>query len=323
MKTLLAAVVALTALSGAARAQSSDVTIDKGALHGTLLMPDGAGNVPAVLMIAGSGPTDRDGNSTVPGVRPATLKLLAEGLAKQGIASLRFDKRGIAASAGAMPSEKDLRFSTYVDDAVGWTNFLRSQKRVSCVVIFGHSEGALIGALAAAKTNVCGYISASGVGEPTGDILEKQLAAAHKAGHLPEPLWSDAKNILAKLESGETTSDVPTPLMSLFRPSVQPYEISHFAVDPRKAIAALRMPVLILQGTHDIQVGVDDAKALAAADPRAQLVLLDGVSHILKDAPAARRANVATYRNPDLPLAPKLVPTVAAFVERCARSIHE
>lgn len=311
--------MALTAFSSTAQARSREVTIDQGALHGTLLIPDGAKAVPAVLMIAGSGPTDRDGNSTVPGVTPATYKLLAEGLARDGIASLRFDKRGIAASAAAMTAEKDLRFSTYVDDAVAWTDFLKAQKRVSCVVIFGHSEGALIGALAAAKTNVCGYISAAGAGEPGGQILETQLAAAHKAGHLPEPFWSDAKTAIAKLEKGQLVTDAPPQLNSLFRPSVQPYLISWFAVDPRKAVAAVAEPTMILQGTTDIQVPVSDARALAAADPRARLVLLDGVNHILKTAPEERGTNIATYGDPDLPLAPKLVPTVAAFVQDCAK----
>jgi pimeloyl-ACP methyl ester carboxylesterase len=294
----------------AAAAGESAVAIDGGKLQGTLTMPDAAGPVTAVLLIAGSGPTDRDGNSTVPGVKPANLKLIAEGLAKDGIASLRFDKRGIGASASAMTGEQDLRFSTYVDDAVAWAEYLKAQPAVRCVVVLGHSEGALIGALAAARTKVCGYISISGAGLPAGEILKRQFADHHA----PEAAMQAVTAIIAKLEKGETVADTPPQFAALFRPSIQPYLISYFAVDPAKAVAAVPAPVLLLQGTTDVQVSLDDAQRLAKAKPDAKLVILEGVNHVLKSAPAEFKANVATYADPTLPLAPGVLPAIVTFV---------
>lgn len=300
--------------SAAFAAADKDVTIDggKAPLHGSLLMPDGEGAVPAVLLLAGSGPTDRDGNSTIPGIKPATLKLIAGGLAADGIGSLRVDKRGIGASAPAMTAEKDLRFDTYVDDAVAWIKFLKAQPHVSCVYVLGHSEGALVGALAAAKAEVCGYISVSGAGLPAGELLLRQL----KDRHVPEPALETATNIVRHLEKGETVADVPPKMMALFRPSVQPYLISWFAKDPRKAVAALKMPVLIMQGTTDIQVGADEAELLAKAHPGAQLVMLKGANHVLKIAPADFKANLATYADPKRPLAPEVVPALVQFIRQ-------
>ena len=79
-------------------------------------------------------------------------------------------------------------------------------------------------------------------------------------------------------------------------------------------LAAYDGPVFIGQGTTDIQVGVIDAQALAAADPDATLKLWDGVNHVLKTAPADRAGNLATYADPDLPLAPGVTQDVAAFI---------
>lgn len=293
-----------------AAAGERDVTLAGGGLHGTLSLPDTAAPVPAVLLIAGSGPTDRDGNSIVPGVKPASLKLIADALNKAGIASLRFDKRGIAASKDALSAEHDLTIASYVDDAVAWAQFLSQQPHVRCVVILGHSEGALIGALAAAKTKTCGYISVAGAGFPGGELLKRQL----REHGTPEETMATIDAIIDRLNKGEQVTDTPPQLAALFRPSVQPYLISWFAIDPAKAVAALHGPVLLLQGTTDVQVSIGDAERLAKAAPGAKLVLLDGTNHVLKTAPADLRSNLATYSDPNLPLAPAVMPAILAFL---------
>lgn len=279
-------------------------------LHGTLLTPDAAPveKRPAVLLIAGSGPTDRNGDSAVPGVKPAASRLLAEALQKAGYASLRFDKRGIAASRAAMTAEADLRFDTYIDDAAAWARRLAREPGVACVVILGHSEGAEIAALAAQKTPVCGVISISGVGRKPQTVIMGQLAAAG----VPEPTLAKARALIAELEAGRTVPGVPA-TDPLFRPSVQPYLISWFAKDPAEALGAVRAPVLILQGTTDIQVSMDDADRLAAAAPKARLVRLEGVNHVLKTAPIDRAANLAAYADPR-PLDPQVMPPILAFL---------
>lgn len=281
-------------------------------LHGTLLTPPDASA--AAVILPGSGPTDRDGNSPM-GVAAGTYRLLAEGLAQQGIATLRIDKRGIAASAAAGPAEADLRFDAYVADARAWAAEAASRAGLPCAWLIGHSEGALVALKAvqggpnADTDKICGLVLLSGAGRPAGAVLREQMAA------VPEPMKTQAFSILTELEAGRAVADTPPALAALFRPSVQPYLMSWLPLDPAALIAAYDGPVFIGQGTTDLQVGVADAQALAAADPRATLKLWDGVNHVLKTAPAARAANLATYADPALPLAPGVAENVAAFIK--------
>lgn len=279
-------------------------------LHGTLLTPDGQTRATAVIL-PGSGPTDRDGNSPQFGIRAASYRLLAEGLAERGVATIRIDKRGIGESAAAGPAEVDLRFSTYADDARAWAAEAAAKTGQPCAWLIGHSEGALVALAAVAHEDdkVCGLVLLAGAGRPAGLVLREQLAAG-----LPEPLKARAYEVLAELEAGRTVADPPAELAALFRPSVQPYLISWLTLDPAQLAAAYNGPIFIGQGTTDLQVKVADAEAIKAAQPRATLVVWDGVNHVLKTAPADRAANVTTYMDPALPLAPGVVEAVAGFV---------
>jgi alpha-beta hydrolase superfamily lysophospholipase len=282
-----------------------------GSVHGTLLVPGGHGPYPAVLLIAGSGPTDRNGNTAgLPGAN-SSLKLLAEGLAESGIASLRYDKRGLGESAPAGPSEADLRFDTYVDDAAAWVQKLRNDPRFSTVAIIGHSEGSLIGMLAAQRSETDAFVSIAGIARPAGQVLRDQLRP-----QLPAPLWEESERILAALEAGHTADSVPQPLYALYRPSVQPYMISWLRYTPMQEIARLSVPVLIVQGTTDIQVNAAEAEALKQADPQAELVVIDGMNHVLKAVPADPAQQRSSYSDPALPVAPQLIEHVAAFIQR-------
>lgn len=285
-----------------------ELVTSTGTLRGSLLLPPGQATVPAVLILPGSGPTDRNGNG--PGLSTDAYLLLARGLAAEGIASLRIDKRGIAASAAAGPKEDDLRFSTYVEDAAAWAAYLGRQPRVSRVIVLGHSEGALVGSIVAQRPGIAGFVSLAGVGAPAADILRRQLVTA-----LPPSLLSEARNVLSQLEKGQRVANTSPDLAPLFRPSVQGYLISWFRIDPRAELAKVKVPVLIVQGSTDLQVSVADAQALKAALPSASLRLVGGMNHILRAAPATPTENVATYSRPDLPLAPSLVPSLMAFIQ--------
>lgn len=279
------------------------------ALHGTLLTPEGQTRAAAVIL-PGSGPTDRDGNSAQFGVRAGTYRLLAEGLAERGVATIRIDKRGIGQSAAAGGAEADLRFSTNIDDARAWIAEAATKTGQSCAWLIGHSEGALVALATAAKDDdkVCGLVLLSGAGRPAGVVLREQLTP------LPEPLKTRAYAVLSELEAGRAVADPPAELAAMFRPSVQPYLISWLALDPAQLAAAYDGAIFIGQGTTDIQVSAADAEAIKAAQPRATLVVWDGVNHVLKTAPADRAANVAAYMDPALPLAPGVVEAVADFV---------
>lgn len=288
-----------------------EVSLDTGtgSLSGTLTLPDVAGPLPVILIIPGSGPTDRDGNSPL-GLHTDMYKKLAEDLAARGIAALRYDKRGIRRSAEALTAEEDLRFDDGIRDAAGWIRWLQSDTRFSRVIVFGHSEGSLIGMVAAKDANASAFISAEGPGRPADDILREQLAL-----QLPPDLLAESTRLLDSLVAGKTVSNPPPALTALFRPSVQPYLISWFAYDPAREIGNLRIPVLILQGTTDLQVSADEAKRLAAGLPEARLLLLDGMNHVLKQAPADTQKNILTYSDPVLPLKEGVVSAIASFIQ--------
>ena len=278
-------------------------------LHATLLTPEGPTRAVAVIL-PGSGPTDRDGNSPG-GLIASSYRLLAEGLAERGVATVRIDKRGVGQSGPAMIAEQALTFQTYIDDARAWAAEAARVTGQPCVWLIGHSEGSQI-ALATAQDgnpSVCGLVLLAGAGRPAGVILRDQFRAG-----LPEALRAPAFAALDELEAGRTVTNAPPELAALFRPSVQPYLISWIGLDPTDLIRAYEGPVMIGHGSTDIQVGMVDANALSAARPAAHLVVWNGVNHVLKVAPADRAGNIATYGNPNLPLAPGVVDDVAGFI---------
>lgn len=298
------------ALASAQSPDEAEMVLDTptGKIAGSLLLPKAGGPVPVVLLIAGSGPTDRDGNSAMIPGRNDSLRMLAQALAGAGIASVRYDKRGIGASAAAMQGESGLRFDTYIMDAAAWIARLKGDPRFSKVAVIGHSEGSLIGMVAAKQAGAAAFVSIAGVGTPLPAVLRRQLA-----GKLPPELLAENERILSALERGEQAAGVPPALAMLYRPSVQPYLISQFRYLPAERIAALSVPVLIVQGTTDIQVGLEDARALQQASPGARLQIVEGMNHVLKMVPADG-AQLASYGDPALPLAPALVPGVASFL---------
>lgn len=297
------------ALSGQQQAVFKEETVKLNALEGTLMMPATAkGQIPVTLIIAGSGPTDRNGNNPV-GLQTNAYKKLAEGLAEQGIASLRYDKRGIGKSQIAGLDEADLRIDTFVDDAVRWLEKLRADQRFTSYFIAGHSEGSLIGMLAAQKIKVNGFISMAGPGRPADELIMEQLKGQ------PDLITKEAAAIFAELKKGRVVDSVSIYLYSLFRPSVQPYMVSWVELNPSAEIAKLEVPILIIQGTNDLQVPVSEANMLHAAQPAAQLAVMEGMNHILRKCEPDRISNLNTYSQPDLPLFEGLVKTVATFIK--------
>jgi pimeloyl-ACP methyl ester carboxylesterase len=311
---------AMLAAAVAAQPASSEMTIGDGAaqLHGTLSSPAAAKADP-VLILAGSGPTDRDGNSPI-GIAAAPYRLIAEGLAQAGIPSLRVDKRGIAASAGAMTTEDALRIQTYGDDARAWAAALRERTSARCVWLLGHSEGTLHALIAAQQADgICGLILVSPVGRPLGQILREQFRSTPAFA----PMLDEAVRVLGELEAGRAVpgEGMSPALLPIFRPSVQPFLISMLAVDPPALAARYRGPILVVQGTTDMQTSVADAERLAAARPGIAIKLITGMNHVLKTAPADRGANLATYADPALALAPGLMDAITDFIRtrRAAR----
>lgn len=283
-------------------------TVSIGKLKGTLTVPSKKTET-AILLIAGSGPTDRNGNSVM-GLNNNSLKFVAENLTAAGFSVLRYDKRGIAASAAAVSNPSSLRFENFVEDAVSWLDFLDSQGYQQLIVV-GHSQGSLVGILAAAKfKKVAGFISISGPAEDAATVIVNQIAAQSTE------LAKDAEINLDSLKKGFTVTKYSPYLISIFNPGVQDFLRSYMKYDPSSEIKKLDIPVLLVNGTTDIQVNKSHAKALQKAYPAARLLIIDGMNHVLKDAPEDNlTANMMTYSNPDLPLSAGLVEGMVSFIK--------
>lgn len=279
---------------------------ETGDINGTLFSSETNSNSVVALIICGSGPTDRNGNN--PQMQNNSIKYLAEDLSLAGISSVVYDKRGVAASAKAAKNERDLRFSTYVDDAKLWVDML--SKNYKRVVIIGHSEGALIAVLAALNNpKVTHLVSIAGVGRPADEILKAQLKIQ------PKQITDIAFPIIDSLKKGVLVNGVPAAFNALFRPSVQPYMISWFKIDPTVEIAKIKVPSLIIQGTTDIQVSVQDADLLAKAQPKAKKVIIQNMNHVLKEC--STKDNFVQnqyYTNPSMKNIPQLSSEIVTFI---------
>lgn len=289
--------------------RDSDIELETptGSLFGTLEIPGNKPPFPVVLIIAGSGPTDRDGNN--PTMQNNSLKMLAKELKINGIASLRYDKRGVGKSKNASLMESDLRFENYIEDAKHWINALKKDDRFGDIVVIGHSEGSLIGMAVSQNKIVSKFVSIAGCGQTADKIIKEQLKSQ------PPEVLEQALPILDKLTKGETVENVPQMLNPLFRPSVQPYMISWIKYDPQKEIAKLDKPILIIQGTTDIQVTIEDADRLAKSNPKAAKKIIDGMNHIMKESVLERQKNFSTYNQPDLPLNKELINIIVDFIK--------
>lgn len=284
-----------------------------GPLKGTMLAPAEGPRGPAVLILAGSGPTDRDGINPL-GVKAPSYRQIADGLAAQGVTSLRVDKRGMFASGQAAADPNAVTVVDLAADAHSWAAKLKADTGAPCVWLLGHSEGSLV-ALIAAQTpkDLCGLILVAAPGRRLSDVLREQL----RANPANAPLLPQALPAIDALEAGKTvdTTGMHPALLGLFRPTIQPFLMVMFRQEPAKLAAAYKGPILILQGDADIQVSVADANLLKAANPAATLKILPGVNHTLRLGTRDRAETMANYADPSLPLAPGVVDAIAAFVK--------
>jgi len=296
----------------------------EGSLAGTLTLPAGdraiPDGTPVILIVPGSGPTDRDGNSPL-GIAAVPYALLAEALAEQGIPSLRIDKRGMFGSADAIPDPNDVTITAYGDDILVWTKAIRERLPTGgggtrCVVPLGHSEGGLIALAAIAPLpEPCGLILVSTPGRPLGTVLREQLHANPANARV----LNEADEAIMSLERGERldTKALNPALQPLFAPQIQGFLIDAFSYDPAILARETRVPILVVQGLRDLQVGEADARRIAQAAPEATLSLVSDVNHVLKVVSSDDiAANFAAYADSDLPIARDIVEAVSQFLDQ-------
>lgn len=304
--SLLAAFFLLTSLcTSQEKKWNSEVLDINEYVKGTLVTPSGEEKVPLVVMLQGSGPTDRDGNQAF--MKNDALKKLAAALGERGIASYRFDKRILQMQRLGI-KEQDMKFDHFVADAVSVVDHFKKNPRFSKIIVLGHSQGSLVGMIAA-KDNADGFISLAGVAQPIDSILIQQIAE-----QIPG-LKENAKQAFAEMRTSGSSSSYNPVLESIFRPSVQSFILSWMKYNPQEEIANLEIPVLIINGDKDLQVNQTEAELLQTAYPEARLVILENMNHVLRKIEGDELVNSKSYNEPGLPLHPELLDLLVGFIE--------
>lgn len=276
-------------------------------INGTLIRPANKEAVPLVILIQGSGPTDRNGNQ--PMVKNNALKLLAEGLQASNIASFRFDKRIVEMAKTRTLDESTLTFDQFVGDALDVFNYFKASNAFSQYYILGHSQGSLIGMLVA-QQGADGFISIAGPGQTIDALIIDQLERQAPG------LADNAKQAFDDLRKTGEAKNFSPGLASIFRPSVQPFIKSWMQYDPQAEIAKLNIPVLILNGDKDLQTDPNEAKLLQQTKADAVLQIIPNMNHILKEISGNDLENSKSYNDPSLPLHPELIPTLVNFINQ-------
>ena len=279
-------------------------SFDNHSIHGTLLESADSNSVLSII-ISGSGPTDRDGNNT--SLKSDYLKMLAEGLFENGVSSYRYDKRGVGNSIGNIQSGNDIKFIDYINDVVSIINHFKDTKEYKRIVVIGHSEGALIGMIAS-RLIADSFISIAGAGEDYLTLIQRQLSIQ------PPYVKSMSDPVIEKLKNKELVDSVPPLLNSLFNNTVQKYLIDASSYDPKQEISKLDIPVLIVQGSNDIQIEIKDAQLLHNAAKKSRIEIIQGMNHVFRQAPENRLLNMQTYGNPELSIDDSLVNLIVDFL---------
>ncbi|HIB38327.1 alpha/beta hydrolase [Mesonia sp.] len=273
-------------------------------VEGTLLAPRQE-TVPLAIIINGSGPIDRNGNQMM--VKNDATKKLAEALAKKRIATFRYDKRTLKAQQLNI-DEKDMRFDDFINDAKAVIDRFSELPYYSKVYIIGHSQGSLVG-MVAAQEKADGFISIAGAGQTIDNLIVEQI------GRQMPGLEESAKTAFNELRANGKVKDYNQGLASLFKKSIQPFMFSWMKYDPQQEIKKLEMPVLIINGDNDLQVNTNEAEKLKAAKPDAELVIIENMNHIYRIIDKNDDiANQKSYNEPQRPISNEMVEQISNFI---------
>ena len=275
-------------------------------VEGTLLLPRSTEEAPPlVILLQGSGPTDRNGNQSF--MKNDSFKKLAQGLADNGIANFRYDKR-ILRMQSLNITEEEIRFDDFITDAVSVIEYFTNDDRFSNLIVLGHSQGSLVG-MVAAKDKADAFISIAGTGKSIDSIIVDQIEQ-----QMPG-LKDNVQNAFLEMRTNGSTSSYNPVLESVFRPSVQPFMLSWMKYEPIEQLKALNIPMLIINGTQDLQVSEQEARNLHEAKPDSELVIIENLNHVLREIKGDDLENSKSYNEPGRPLHPELVPTLVEFIK--------
>lgn len=301
-KYIALTIIILTLKLNAQNYSESNISINEN-IYGSIVEPKSRSNSSLVIFIGGSGPIDRDGNQSF--MKCDMFKKLAYSLSKKGISSFRYDKR-VVTQIRKGKLDKKITFDDFVSDAIAIIDFFES--KYNSIVIAGHSQGSLVGLLSI-KEGVSGFISLSGAGRTIDMVIEDQISKT-------APMFlEDTKKIFKILRSGKITEDFPLPLYSLFNIEIQPFMISWMQYDPKKIIAKIPIPSLIINGDNDLQVDEKEAKLLYNSAQNSEILIVKNMNHVLVEIEGDELKNVKSYNNPELKISEIVIEKMVEFIE--------
>lgn len=303
IKYIVLAILILTLKLNAQNYKENNISINDN-IYGSIVEPKSRSNSNLVIFIGGSGPIDRDGNQSF--MKCDMFKKLAYSLSEKGISSFRYDKR-VVTQIRKGKLDKKITFDDFVSDAIAIIDFF--QLKYNSIVIAGHSQGSLVGLLSI-NEGVSGFISLSGAGRTIDMVIEDQISKTAPM------LLEDTKNIFKILRSGKITEDFPLPLYSLFNIEIQPFIISWMQYDPKKIIAKIPIPSLIINGDNDLQVDEKEAKLLYNSAQNSEILIVKNMNHVLVEIEGDELKNVKSYNNPDLKISELVIEKMVEFIER-------
>jgi len=275
-------------------------------INGTLLTPKSEEKVPLIIIIPGSGPTDRDGNNIT--LKNNSLKYLSENLSSKKIATYRFDKSVLSLTKDDKEKIDSLTFDTFIDEAKSIIKYFKLSENYTKIIVAGHSQGSLVGIISS-KENVDGFISIAGAGSSIDKILIEQIEK--QAPFLKE----DTEKVITELKKGYLVDEFNPMLVSLFNKQVQPFLISWMNYYPQNELEKLTIPILIINGTKDIQVNITEAKLLHDSNANSQLFMIENMNHLFKEIKGDDTENMQSYSNPNLPVMEELINIITTFVD--------
>ena len=279
------------------------ITINRN-IDGTLLLPNKIDKPNLAIIIAGSGPTDRDGNQNL--LKNNSLKKLAERLTENGIATFRYDKR-IVKQMRQGNIDYNISFADFITDAISVINFFKTKDDFNKIYIIGHGQGSLVGMIAA-KDGADGYVSVAGAGKPIDEVIVDQI-------NNTAPMFNeDTKRVFSVLKEGKVTDDYPLALATVFNKEVQPFMMSWMKYSPQLELKKLDIPILIINGTKDLQVSIEEANLLKAAVENTQIEIIEKMNHILVPIEGDNLENSKSYNESFRKLSLKLIDVIVEFV---------
>jgi len=271
-------------------------------INGTIVKPANESKSNLIILIGGSGPTDRNGNQSF--ARCDVLKKLAHYFSDYGISSFRYDKR-IVTQIRNGNIDKNIMFDDFVNDAKSVINFFK--KKYKNIVLVGHSQGSLVGLLSI-NSDVSGFISLAGVGQPIDKVLEYQISKSAPS------LLKETKETLKIMKNGNTTENYPISLSSIFNIDIQPFMINWMKYNPSDIISKISIPSLIINGDKDLQVNIEEAELLYRSAKNSELLIVKNMNHVLVEIEGDDLDNAKSYNNPKLGLSKIALNKIIDFI---------